>query len=239
MPSQPLASGLLPTIANAAADSSGAPAARRVRGPRKAWVLARLFARVVGIAFRTRGNSAPRHAGALAPARRDAEHAVDDADPQAPAHLDGAEVRVRVRPLFLGPVRARLAFSGLRPLHRARARARRSARPPARAQHRHRRHHPSLPAQVRTLLRVGRAQPPRGAVARRSSRHRAARAAAWHRTVHLQRRRAAPAVRGPAGALPPRLRGIRRVDPDGGHRLQRGEGAAATGRGRRRPVAEP
>lgn len=56
MPSQPLASGLLPTIANAAADSGGAPAARRVRGLRKAWVLSRLFTRVVGIAFRTRRN---------------------------------------------------------------------------------------------------------------------------------------------------------------------------------------
>jgi MoaA/NifB/PqqE/SkfB family radical SAM enzyme len=60
MPSQPLASGLLPTIANAAADSSGAPAARRVRGLRKAWVLARLFTRVATIAFHTRRN--PLHA---------------------------------------------------------------------------------------------------------------------------------------------------------------------------------
>jgi len=56
MPSQPLASGLLPTIANAAADSGGAPAARRVRGLQKASVLARLFTRVARIAFRTRRN---------------------------------------------------------------------------------------------------------------------------------------------------------------------------------------
>lgn len=60
MPSQPLASGLLPTIANAAADSGGAPGARRVRGLRKAWVLARMFTRVALIAFHTRRN--PLHA---------------------------------------------------------------------------------------------------------------------------------------------------------------------------------
>lgn len=60
MPSQPLASGLHPTIANAAADSGGAPGARRVRGLRKAWVLARMFTRVALIAFHTRRN--PLHA---------------------------------------------------------------------------------------------------------------------------------------------------------------------------------
>ncbi len=56
MPSQPLTSGALPAITIAAADSGGVPAARSARGLHKASVLARLFARAVQIAFRTRRN---------------------------------------------------------------------------------------------------------------------------------------------------------------------------------------